>query len=115
MKTPRVVRLACFLLVQTSLIAPASGKELSFSEAVALATQNAPKIKQAEAALRAQNHASTGAWLDLGPRVRAEYTEAHFPKELSVQTAAGPSVVRSEVVKNGGLTLVQPITGLFGL
>jgi hypothetical protein len=55
------------------------------------------------------------AWSDLGPRIRAEYTQARFGEAQKAQFGTQEITVRPEVVSTGALVVIQPITGIVAL
>lgn len=88
---------------------------LTIEGAVERAIANSPRVKQAEAERRAQTEKRRGAWADLGPRLKAEYTQARFEDAQTVQFGPQTITIRPEETKAASLTLAQPITGLFAL
>lgn len=89
-------------------------RPLSLSDAVNRALGSSTRIRQAGFDHEAQVEKVRGAWAEMGPRLKAEYSEVHFPSALSFQLnpAAPPITTRPEAIKNGTLTLAQSITGL---
>lgn len=89
-------------------------RPLTLSEAVNRSLDSSRRIRQASYDHQAQVEKVRGAWADMGPRLKAEYNEVHFPSALTFQInpAAPPITARPDVTKVGTLTLAQPITGL---
>lgn len=113
----RISRIIISLLpfAATAAFAQGQGVKLTLSDAVNRALGSSSKVKQAEHDRDAQVEKRRGAWSDVGPRLRAEYTDVRFRDE---QTAAfGPQeiVIRPERSQVGSLTAIQPITGAFAL
>ena len=89
-------------------------RPLSLKDAVSRSLEASTRIRQATLDHGAQVERVRSAWSDMGPRLKADYNEVHYPSALSFQIdpAAPPVVTRPEVIKTGILTLAQPITGL---
>ncbi len=86
-------------------------KEIPFAEAIDLAVERSPGVKSSEAAAKAQSHRHTSAWLNVGPKVTAEYNEVHFRDRLTAPFGDSVLLLRDKESKKGSLTIAQPITG----
>jgi outer membrane protein TolC len=91
----------------------ANPKILTLQDAVVRAVTSNPSVDQAEADMDAATERKRSAWTNIGPRVSAEYNEAHFEKQQSVRFGENNVIIRDDVTKTGSLTLAQPITGLY--
>jgi len=91
----------------------ANQKILTLQDAVARAVTSNPTVDQAQAEMDASTERKRSAWTNIGPRVSAEYNEAHFEKEQSVPFGENNVIIRDDVTKTGSLTIAQPITGLY--
>lgn len=89
--------------------------QLSLKEAILRSQESFSKAKILKADRNAQVEKVRGSWADLGPRVRLDYTQSHFEKEMSSIQNQQKIVMRPEVLKQGSLTIVQPLTGLGAL
>jgi len=88
---------------------------LTIDEAVARAVTTSPRIRGAQADRDAAKEKRRGAWADLGPRLKAEYSQVRFEDAQKFQMGPTEITLRPEEVKSGSLTLAQPITGLYAL
>ncbi len=115
---PRRIERALFLAVALALGAPGVGAlaaDLTLDEAVARALASAPKVKQAQAELEGAGEGRRAAWADVGPRVTADYNEAHFNDEQSAVLGGQKIVLRPQVTKTGSITAAQSLTGAVAL
>lgn len=95
----------------------AEGAPLALSDAIARAGQTSSRVRAAEAERNAQTEKRRSSFSDLGPRVSAAYNEAHYNEAQTASFGPGTPalLMRPEVARSGGLTVAQPITGLWGL
>ncbi len=96
----------------------ASQKILTLQDAVNRAVTSNPTVDQAQAEMDASTERKRSAWTNIGPRVSAEYNEAHFEDEVRVPLGSQNGEVnlvkfRDDVTKTGSLTNAPPITGLY--
>jgi outer membrane protein TolC len=93
----------------------AAAADLTLDEAIARALANAPKVRQAAAELQSAVESRRSAWADIGPRVTADYNEAHFNDEQAAELGGQKIIIRPQVSKTATLTAAQPVTGAFAL
>ncbi len=90
-----------------------TSRVLTFEEAVQLAPNASKKGKMADAELDARRSEHNEALSGLGPKVRATYTQAQFDRAVTVPLGPDAITLRPDEVRQGGLELTQPISGIF--
>jgi outer membrane protein len=88
---------------------------VTLPDAVSRALGTSPKLRQAERERDAQIEKRRSAWADIGPRVKAEYTQVHFEDKQEADFGGQKLLLRDDVTKNGSVTVLQPITGAMAL
>lgn len=103
------------LSAQVSPVDP-TAMAVSLSDAAQIALGKSPKLHQAEAERNASTEHRRGSWSDVGPRVTADYSYAHFSDPIDATIPGfGNFVVRPTLVRSASLTAIQPITGAYAL
>lgn len=93
----------------------AGGKILTLHEAINRAVAHNPSVDQAQAEMDAATERKRSAWTNIGPRVNANYREAHYQDSQVAEIPGSPVafILREKDTQNGSLVVTQPITGLY--
>lgn len=89
--------------------------QLALKEAIERSKESYAKAKILKADRNSQIERVRASWADLGPRVKLDYTLSQFEKEMATGSGDQKNISRPEVLKQGSLTIAQPITGLGAL
>ena len=91
-----------------------SGAPLSLAQAIDMAISASPKRQAAEAQLDQDSAKRREALSGLGPKLRGDYTAARFDKPVDVAFGPQAFTLRPDELREGSLTLSQPVTGFYG-
>jgi outer membrane protein TolC len=86
---------------------------LTFAEAVDRAPTASTRREAAQAELDATTARRDEALTALGPKVHANYTQATFDRAVTVPFGAEAITLRPDDLRQGGLEVKQPLSGLF--
>ncbi|MBP9706515.1 MAG: TolC family protein [Oligoflexales bacterium] len=90
-------------------------RRITLGEAQSMATSVSPLVRQAQADLESQTERRRGAWSNVGPKLKGEYSDVRFEDKQTAQFGPQEIVIRDDKSQTGSLTLVQPITGFWAL
>ncbi len=88
---------------------------ISLSQALEMALDSAPELKQAQAVASAQREKARGSWTNVGPKVSVEYNQVYFKDKLFIPFNGNNILLRNDLSKTGSLMVVQPLTSSFAL
>lgn len=86
---------------------------LSFAQAIEMAVSASPKRAEAQADVDVDAARRRQALAELGPKVVAEFNDITFDKPVEVAFGPAPIAIRPETLREGSISVHQPLTGLF--
>lgn len=102
-----------FLLVSWRAAHADEGRILSFTEAVDRAESASPQRAAAQADVDASIARRKEALSGLGPKVRADFSETRYDKEITVPFGSENALLRADNLREGSIAVLQPVSGLY--
>ena len=91
----------------------AQAETLNLSECIERALQHSPDVLAAQEEVKAAAATRYGALAGMGPRLSADVNVLRWNEPLKAGFGATPLVVRDPTTSAVGLTVTQPISGLW--
>lgn len=86
---------------------------LTFAQAVDMAVGASPKRVEAQADVDADAARRRQALSEMGPKVKMDYSDVAFDKAVAVDFGATPFTIRPDKMREGSISIRQPITGIY--